>query len=374
MGVNRIAGPRVVLLLAGARARKLPASMGSATATCRFFGLQERRAGIVMRNIVMRATAMAVASAAAACLLTSAAPAKASRPHHHHRAGPLFGIFTGQRPVPAGLHPAIVQDYTRLPDPFPLKTVVAIHEHGELPLVDVDPYHITFIAWPEPGIPDSREFIDASMRVISDGIFDRYLRAYADSIRNLHFRIALSFGHEMNGTWYGWGWKSTPPWLFTAMWRHIHSVFAQQGATNVTWVWTISKIWHTTTMPAKQLNKITREEWPGWRYVNWVGVDFYFHHKKWRFRRLSGTISFVRRLTRKPILITETGIFPNPHEYQQLSSLFAGIRRDHLLGFMYMDRDGESPWHLTPRELRCLQNLLHRYMYKRGIPGTSSPT
>ena len=50
------------------------------------------------------------------------------------------------------------------------------------------------------------------------------------------------FGHEMNGTWYSWGYEHVPAAVFVAAWRHIVNVFRAVGATNVTWMWTVNII------------------------------------------------------------------------------------------------------------------------------------
>ena len=43
----------------------------------------------------------------------------------------------------------------------------------------------------------------------------------------------------MNAPWYSWGYNHVPASTFIAAWRHIVTLFRQQGADNVTWLWTI---------------------------------------------------------------------------------------------------------------------------------------
>ena len=45
----------------------------------------------------------------------------------------------------------------------------------------------------------------------------------------------------------------------------------------------------------------------------------------------------IRRFTRKPILLSEVGIGPRAGQAAKIPGLFAGIRRDHLLGLVYFD-------------------------------------
>ena len=63
---------------------------------------------------------------------------------------------------------------------------------GAIPLVQLNPTH-------------------ASVAAIAAGRYDGYLTAYAESIRSYHRPVILSFGHEMNGYWYKWGYTHTSP-------------------------------------------------------------------------------------------------------------------------------------------------------------------
>jgi len=78
----------------------------------------------------------------------------------------------------------------------------------------------------------------------TDGLHRRgqlctYLRSYADAVIAFGHPVILSFGHEMNGTWYSWGYGHPPPATFVAAWRHIVRIFRAAGAANVTWLWTV---------------------------------------------------------------------------------------------------------------------------------------
>ena len=78
------------------------------------------------------------------------------------------------------------------------------------------------------------------MSGIAHGAYDDYLRSYADSVRSFGHPVVIGFGHEMNGSWYPWGYHHVQPATFVAAWRHIVALFASQGAQNVTWLWTIN--------------------------------------------------------------------------------------------------------------------------------------
>lgn len=309
------------------------------------------------RNRTARATALAVAMAAV--ITSAAAPAKAST-------RPLFGLFNPPaaqaRWLTRELHPSAIQLYQRFFQKIPVAAMRAEHAAGAEPVLDLDP--VLRIRWPGIDHPSQAVIMTASARIIVSGGVDWYLRHYADIIKNLRFPVMLSFAHEMNGAWYPWAHRFTPPKLFVAMWRHIHQVFTLEGATNITWVWTINKIGGSAVGGLRTYR--TREEWPGSAYVDLVGIDAYFRTPgQWFTDRFVPTIKFLRTFTHKPILVTETGIYPNRYDGQQLQSLFRGIRRYNLRGFIYFNLNMQQPWQLSRQSARLLARLLRQYGYAR---------
>ena len=94
----------------------------------------------------------------------------------------------------------------RLGEPFDTTFAQTLREHGVIPFVQIDP-------------------TDASVAAIAEGTYDDYLRSYADSVRNYGHAVVIGFGHEMNASWYTWGYSHVPPSTFVAAWRHIVTVF-----------------------------------------------------------------------------------------------------------------------------------------------------
>jgi len=266
--------------------------------------------------------------------------------------GPLFGVFRPELPtdrrvtewVTRTLHPEIVQIYTGFGKKFRTWSARMNYRHGAMTLVQLDPWTVPLYR-------------------IASGKYDAYLRRYARAVARLRFRIGFSFAHEMNGTWYPWDFKKGGPDNFVAAWRRIHRIFAEMRATNVTWVWTISKLYLRDSRPIAQ---VTREDWPGKRFVNWVGVDGYFRFAGEPFGRVvTPTLRLIRSITRKPVILTETGVYPNPLRNIQFRELFAGIRREHLLGFIYFDANARRKWMLHGNKVSELTWLLRHYGYKQ---------
>jgi hypothetical protein len=61
------------------------------------------------------------------------------------------------------------------------------------------------------------------------------------------------------------------------MWRHVHDIFVEVGATNVTWVWCINEMTQTSTGQHPPLAQI----YPGDDYVDWTGMDNYNRYVGW---------------------------------------------------------------------------------------------
>ena len=212
-----------------------------------------------------------------------------------------------------GRHPNIVLYFSGWFQPFATEFATTALAHHAVTLVQMDPFNVR-------------------LSKIAAGAQDGYLRSYADQVRDFRHPVIISFAHEMNGSWYPWGPGHAKPRDFVRAWQHVVKVFRQQGARNVTWLWGLHSIGTTiSTM---------RSYWPGKRYVTWVGLDGYFALPTDNFRYVFGTtLRVVRRITSKPVLISETAVGKQTRRQPaRIASLFAGIRRRHLLGMVWFDR------------------------------------
>jgi mannan endo-1,4-beta-mannosidase len=222
-----------------------------------------------------------------------------------------------------GVKPDVVLYYSGWLEPFQASFARSVAENGAVPLVQISPTGI-------------------SLAAIASGQYDGYLTTYADAVRGYSHPVILSFGHEMNGGWYSWGYGHASPTVFVAAWRHIVNLFRSLGARNVTWMWTINIIHHPHGVPSPG------PWWPGSSYVNWVGIDGYYYSSSQTFAPLFGpTIVAVRALTRDPILIAETGVAPAAGQPAKIANLFSGIRLYGLLGLVWFDSINIEDWLLT---------------------------
>jgi Glycosyl hydrolase family 26 len=171
-----------------------------------------------------------------------------------------------------------------------------------------------------------------SLAAIAAGASDKYLTAFARSVRDFRHPVVIGFAPEMNGNWYQWGYQNSSPRLWVAAWRHLVDVFRANGAGNVSWLWTVNMIYYRSG-PLK-------DYWPGSSYVTWVGIDAYFVPQKHAYKKvIDPTLRKVRAITSDPVIISETGIAPAAGQVSTLRTLFAGLRADQLLGFVYFDGD-----------------------------------
>ena len=250
-----------------------------------------------------------------------------------HTPGTYLGVYATRGSVSyggvtaftraTGVTPNVVTYYSAWFEPFRASFATTAAKHGAVPLIQLQPTNV-------------------SLTAIASGKYDGYLSAYAAAVRSYRHPVILSFGHEMNGSWYSWGHRHATPAAFIAAWRHIVTLFRALGARNVTWLWTINVIdTRHDRIPAPA------PWWPGRSYVNWVGIDGYYYKPSWEFAPLFGpTIAKVRELTRDPILISETGVAPAAGQPAKIADLFAGIHAYGLLGFVWFDAHGHRNWRI----------------------------
>jgi mannan endo-1,4-beta-mannosidase len=219
-----------------------------------------------------------------------------------------------------GRQPNLVGYYSGWPQHFATSFAETAHGQGAVTVLQMDP-------------------TDASVPAIAAGVYDDYLRVYADSVRNFGYPVVIGFGHEMNANWYSWGYGHVPPHTFVAAWRHIVTLFRAQGADNVTWLWTINADLPTTGPIASW--------WPGAKYVTWVGIDGYYYRPSDTFASVFGkTIVQVRGITNKPVLLSETAVGPEAGQAAKIPGLFAGVRQYQTLGLVWFDiAQDDGPYH-----------------------------
>ena len=229
---------------------------------------------------------------------------------------PNYGPVT-QFARTVGKQPNLVGYYSGWAQPFPSSFADKLYSHHSIPYVQIDPTY-------------------ASVSNVAAGIYDDYLRTYADSVRDFGHPVVIGFGHEMNASWYSWGYRHVKARDFRGRVaaRRLDSSGAKAQIT--------SHGCGPSTRTGPQTQPIA-EFWPGRGYVTWIGIDGYYFRPSDTFSNVFGpTIDQVRKLTNKPILLSETAVGPSSDRLGNITNLFNGLAKYRTLGLVWFDYKNDN--------------------------------
>ncbi|WP_250448198.1 glycoside hydrolase family 26 protein, partial [Actinotalea sp. C106] len=252
--------------------------------------------------------------------------------------GPLDTTALANRTAGWGTAPSYLLWYTGFGEPADPAKLAAVRAAGAVPVITWEPWNYT-------RGPVQPEY--AMDRVVA-GDHDTYITEFARTLAADGGPVHLRFAHEMNGTWYPWaaGVNGNDAADYVAAWKHVHRVFAEQGATNVTWVWSPNVVFPDST-PLANL-------YPGDAFVDVVGVDGYNWgtSQSWSSwytgsEIFAPTLDEVRALAPgKPILITETASTElGGDKATWITELFAYLAaQPDVVGLVWFDENKETDW------------------------------
>jgi Glycosyl hydrolase family 26 len=144
--------------------------------------------------------------------------------------------------------------------PFPRPQFEAMRNYGAIPLY----------SWASEGGGEPNDESRFQLADIIHGDFDSYIRNWAEEAKAWGHPFFLRFDWEMNGTWFPWSESvdGNHPGEFVTAWRHVHDIFTEVGATNVSWVWC------PYVNPNGNLQS-PATLYPGDEYVDWTCLDGY---------------------------------------------------------------------------------------------------
>ncbi len=186
---------------------------------------------------------------------------------------------------------------------FSVAHMDAVASRGAMPLVTWEPYDWDDRATEQPKY---------ALSTIVAGDHDTYIRQWAQNAATWGKPFYLRWAHEMNGNWYPWssGVNGNTDAEYVSAWKHIHTIFEQEGATNVRWVWSPN---------VRRGDESFADLYPGDSYVDWVGIDGYNWGKSrpsskgqtangWQMFAVifRPTYQELAALTDKPMMIAET--------------------------------------------------------------------
>ncbi|NTU71465.1 MAG: hypothetical protein HGB10_06565 [Coriobacteriia bacterium] len=301
--------------------------------------------------------------------------------------GPTKGLYTGifEPPAPFTMgvldtyktryrkRPAIVTWYQQWGDAtgaeFQTSYVKGVQRRGAIPLITWEPW-----ALPAAG-SNPADMPRYSLDRILAGDFDDYIRRWARAAKACGGPIMLRPMHEMNGTWYPWGGtvNGNTPAKYRETWRYLHGIFAQEGATNVTWVWTPNHV----SVPNTSANGYDAF-YPGDAYVDWTGVSAF----NWRNSIYPRGRTFDQLFTKplayfstkhKPVVIPEigctTGTGINKPKWIYDSFMHAASRHHQVKAIVYYDKR-EPTVSFGTQNWQLLTSKASADAYRRAI-GTS---
>jgi len=140
-----------------------------------------------------------------------------------------------------------------------------LKEKSYIPLITWEPWSTKYTG----KAADQPEY---KLSNIYGGKFDSYIIKFAKDVKAYGGPVVIRFAHEMNGNWYPWGGdvNGNTPEDYKKAWVHIHTIFAELGVRNVTWLWSPNEPFNDKTIPnAKNFDVY----YPGEAYVDWVGFS-----------------------------------------------------------------------------------------------------
>lgn len=221
---------------------------------------------------------------------------------------------------------------------LPTGTMNNIRSHGSIPVVSWSSY-----------IPENAT--GTSYRNIANGSMDSYIREWAIDSKKWGHPYFLRLNWEMNGYWLPYANEATT-W-YVPMWKHVHDIFVQEGATNVTWVW-CPNIDGFSTMPLEPL-------YPGNNYVDWVCMDGYNfgttqNWSSWTsFQTLfAPTYNHLLKLAPgKPIMIAEMASAEGGGSKPQwITDMFHDLpsKFPNVKAFIWFNTNKEADWRIESSE------------------------
>jgi beta-mannanase len=102
-----------------------------------------------------------------------------------------------------------------------------------------------------------------ALRLIADGAVDGYIRRWAHEAVRSGRPLLLRPGHEATNPAYAWGPSAgNTASDYRRFWQHVRQIFRDEGARNVSFVWT-------------PFSAQDREWFPGLEAVDWIGFDIF---------------------------------------------------------------------------------------------------
>ena len=235
---------------------------------------------------------------------------------------------------------------------YPKADIHAISKSGAIPFVRLMPR--------SDESQGEKERTFTLSRIIT-GKFDTALRRWAKDAKKDNIPLLVDFAVEPNGDWFPWsgvlngggttnayGDPNYPdgPERFRDAYRHIITLFKEEGAEHITWFFHFNYV----SIPDTAWNQ-PRYYYPEDDYIDWVGFSLYgaqTHDETWDglafSTQLKAYISGYHTLsTEKPVALLEFGVtdnHPQGNKAKWFDDAFATILNNPYIHFKAI-----APWH-----------------------------
>ena len=215
-----------------------------------------------------------------------------------------FGAYTTGAPASASVLDEYTQMVGRKPD------IVAFYKDFFMPLMSEEQIanlkaggEVPMVTW-EPDQPTSG-YPAANLADIAAGRDDTQIREAAKLAKEFSSEVLIRFAHEMNisASLWGPGKDGNVGNTYVEAWRHIVSIFRQEGATNVKWVWS----------PNVDYGGVPFAQYfPGDEWVDYVALDGYnwgtVGTERWQSMQtlFGSSYATLTQMSAKPVIFAET--------------------------------------------------------------------
>jgi hypothetical protein len=268
---------------------------------------------------------------------------------------PSGAIYLGAFVNTSGVNPPPASDITTLETEIGRTLALSLHYHG---FYDVFPGAVEAADAAAGRIPIESWNCQYPNSAIAAGNQDTAIRQRADALKAFGKPIFLRYMWEMNApssaNYRSTCWSATTddpngifsPTQFIAAWDHIRAIFAQEGASNVIWVW----------CPTAQTDPSAY--YPGASEVDWVGFDKYDGTNATFAATFQTAYGYFSNLG-KPLLIDETGAnAANQPAFFAAAPTTLQTQYPLIKGLVYFDASGDTgAWVLTTAGLSAFATM-----------------
>ena len=269
---------------------------------------------------------------------------------------------------------------------FPDHNLEIIARHGSIPLVYWSP-------WDRP-YRQNQKPDRFSLIAILAGKWDSYIDLWADGAKKFDRPIFVSWGLEMNGTWFPWSgyfyrnrsWagsqgashvtKNFAPELYKKTYRYVVDRVRKRGAKNILWVFHANSY----SFPSENWNAMA-QYYPGSNYVDWLGLSAYgvqFKSESWVTVKDALYYPYKNICAldpNKPVMLAEWGVADFPkvgnkavwltEAFKMFASQFPRLKATVFWDERWQNEDNSFS------NLRVTSSLESLEAYRQGIAASS---